>query len=220
MKRMTELLELYLETEDREKLKENSYQVFSNRMKSIRDSSLSVEEFVQLSELYNELYRAEHEFIQFLATNKTIEDLKNDFKFNETEIGDLYKKHSKELYDQEVNKKVQENKTKSSAKKPTEDIKNQNHKCSCGGNCGTKTKTEKKSANKTSKPKTLDEILKEFSENAKKINNEGKVNSNEEFDRVFENIFKTLNNPRLHENKQKFEDFVEDIIEELFRKRY
>lgn len=211
MKRMTELLEIYLETEDREKLKENSYQVFSNRMKSIRDSSLSIEEFVQLSELYNDLYRAEHEFIQFLATNKTIEDLKNEFKFNETEIGDLYRKHSKELYDQEV----QKNKAKSSTKKPAEDIKNKTHKCSCGGNCGTK--TEKKPTNKTSQTKTLDELLKELSENGKKVNNDSKVSSNEGFDRVFEDIFKTLNDPKLHENKQEFEDFVNHVIIKLFR---
>lgn len=235
MKRLAELLELYLETEDRDKLNEDSYKVFTNRMKSIRDSSLNLEEFVQLSEYYNNLYQLEHDFIQLLLTDQKIEDIKNDFKLNEREIKDIYEKHSKSLYDQEYKTSTEskkknnlrektykyENKEKSTDEKINKDKTTvdggekktkKDHECSCGGNCGTKGKTENK------KSKTLEEIIKDLSEEFKNSNTpkNTKLNSNKDLNKVFLKVFKILNDPSQHVSKEKAENLIEEMIKDIF----
>lgn len=226
MNRLAELLNLYLETEDREKLDENIYNVFSNRMKSIRDSSLDLEEFVRLSECYNNLYQIEHDFVQLLMTNQKLEDIKNDFKFNEREIREVYEKHSKDLYEQEYKTKTNEktdkeasnttksniNDNKSTINKEKKDTK-QEHNCSCGGNCSSKKKSEEK------RGKTLEEVIKELLEESKgnKDAQETDKKNVGDLDKIFLNVFKVLNDPNQQVSKERAENIIEDLIKNIFR---
>lgn len=226
MNRLAELLNLYLETEDREKLDENIYNVFSNRMKSIRDSSLDLEEFVRLSECYNNLYQIEHDFVQLLMTNQKLEDIKNDFKFNEREIREVYEKHSKDLYEQEYKTKTNEktdkeasnttksniNDNKSTINKEKKDTK-QEHNCSCGGNCSSKKKSEEK------RGKTLEEVIKELLEESKgnKDAQETDKKNVGDLDKIFLNVFKVLNDPNQQVSKERVENIIEDLIKNIFR---
>lgn len=232
MKRLAELLDLYLETEDRQKLNEDSYRVFSNRMKSIRDSSLDPEEFIQLSMYYNNLYQAEHDFIQLLISDKKLEDIKNDFKFNEIEIKKIYEKHSKDLYEKEYNmankpkkedknsedlnrSKKEQNAINRNINKEKPSVNNENknnkrdHKCNCGGNCNTKSKSENK------KNKTLEDIIKELSKDIKNPDNI-KLNGGEDLGRVFFEVFKTLNDPNQNINKEGVENIIKEMIKSIF----
>ena len=241
MNRLAELLNLYLETEDREKLDENIYNVFANRMKSIRDSSLDLEEFVKLSECYNNLYQIEHDFVQLLMTNQKLEDIKNDFKFNEREIREVYEKHSKDLYEQEYKTKTNEktdkkasnttksniNDNKSTTNKEKKDI-NQNHKCSCGGNCSSKKKSEEKRGktledvikelSEEKRGKTLEDVIKDLSEEFKdtKTTSETGKMSGKDLDKVFLNIFQVLNDPKQQVSKERAENIIEEIIKDIF----
>lgn len=226
MNRLAELLNLYLETEDREKLDENIYNVFSNRMKSIRDSSLDLEEFVRLSECYNNLYQIEHNFVQLLMTNQKLEDIKNDFKFNEREIREVYEKHSKDLYEQEYKTKTNEktdkeasnttksniNDNKSTINKEKKDIK-QEHNCSCGGNCSSKKKSEEK------RGKTLEDVIKELLEESKGTKDAQETDKKNvgDLDKIFLNVFKVLNDPNQQVSKERAENIIEDLIKNIFR---
>lgn len=226
MNRLAELLNLYLETEDREKLDENIYNVFTNRMKSIRDSSLNLEEFVRLSECYNNLYQIEHDFVQLLMTNQKLEDIKNDFKFNEREIREVYEKHSKDLYEQEYKTKTNEktdkkasnttksniNDNKSTINKEKKDTK-QEHNCSCGGNCSSKKKSEEK------RGKTLEEVIKELLEESKGTKDAQDTDKKNvgDLDKIFLNVFKVLNDPNQQVSKERAENIIEDLIKNIFR---
>ncbi len=226
MNRLAELLNLYLETEDRDKLNENIYNVFTNRMKSIRDSSLNLEEFVRLSEYYNNLYQIEHDFVQLLMTNQKLEDIKNDFKLNEREIREVYEKHSKDLYEQEYKTQTSEktdkkasnttknniNDNKSTINKEKKNI-NQDHKCSCGENCSSKKKPEGK------RGKTLEDVIKELSEEAKSAKTtQGTDKKNVgDLDKIFLNVFKVLNDPNQQVSKERAENIIEDLIKNIFR---
>lgn len=226
MNRLAELLNLYLETEDREKLNGNIYNVFTNRMKSIRDSSLNLEEFVRLSEYYNNLYQIEHDFVQLLMTNQKLEDIKNDFKFNEREIREIYEKHSKDLYEkeyktksnEEVNKKTS-NTTKNNInnkKSVTNEEKkntNSNHKCSCGGNCSLKKTPDNKGT------KSLEDVIKELSEEFKNVkpNQETNKKNVEDLNKIFMNVFKVLNDPNQQVSREKAENIIEEMIKNIFR---
>ncbi len=226
MNRLAELLNLYLETEDRDKLNENIYNVFTNRMKSIRDSSLNLEEFVRLSEYYNNLYQIEHDFVQLLMTNQKLEDIKNDFKLNEREIREVYEKHLKDLYEQEYKTQTSEktdkkasnttknniNDNKSTINKEKKNI-NQDHKCSCGGNCSSKKKPEGK------RGKTLEDVIKELSEEAKSAKTtQGTDKKNVgDLDKIFLNVFKVLNDPNQQVSKERAENIIEDLIKNIFR---
>lgn len=226
MNRLAELLNLYLETEDREKLDENIYNVFTNRMKSIRDSSLNLEEFVRLSECYNNLYQIEHDFVQLLMTNQKLEDIKNDFKFNEREIREVYEKHSKDLYEQEYKTKTNEktdkkasnttksniNDNKSTINKEKKDTK-QEHNCSCGGNCSSKKKSEEK------RGKTLEEVIKELLEESKDTKDAQETDKKNvgDLDKIFLNVFKVLNDPNQQVSKERAENIIEDLIKNIFR---
>ena len=226
MNRLAELLNLYLETEDRDKLNENIYNVFTNRMKSIRDSSLNLEEFVRLSEYYNNLYQIEHDFVQLLMTNQKIEDIKNDFKFNEREIREIYEKHSKDLYEQghrtksneEVNKKTSnttQNNINNKKSVTNEEKKNtsHNHNCSCGGNCSSKKTSDNKRA------KSLEDVIKELSEEFKNVKPNQEINKKnvEDLDKIFMNVFKVLNDPNQQVSKEKAENMIEELIKNIFR---
>lgn len=225
MNRLAELLNLYLETEDREKLDENIYNVFTNRMKSIRDSSLNLEEFVRLSECYNNLYQIEHDFVQLLMTNQKLEDIKNDFKFNEREIREVYEKHSKDLYEQEYKTKTNEktdkkasnttksniNDNKSTINKEKKDTK-QEHNCSCGGNCSSKKKSEEK------RVKTLEEVIKELLEESKGTKDAQDTDKKNvgDLDKIFLNVFKVLNDPNQQVSKERAENIIEEMIKDIF----
>lgn len=225
MNRLAELLNLYLETEDREKLDENIYNVFTNRMKSIRDSSLNLEEFVRLSECYNNLYQIEHDFVQLLMTNQKLEDIKNDFKFNEREIREVYEKHSKDLYEQEYKTKTNEktdkkasnttksniNDNKSTINKEKKDTK-QEHNCSCGGNCSSKKKSEEK------RGKTLEEVIKELLEESKGTKDAQDTDKKNvgDLDKIFLNVFKVLNDPNQQVSKERAENIIEEMIKDIF----
>lgn len=226
MNRLAELLNLYLETEDRDKLNENIYNVFTNRMKSIRDSSLNLEEFVRLSEYYNNLYQIEHDFIQLLMTNQKLEDIKNDFKLNEREIREIYEKHSKDLYEQgyktksneEINKKtsnITKNNINSKKSANNEGKKNtsQTHNCTCGGNCSSKKTSDSK------RTKNLEDVIKELSEEFKnaKPNQETNKKNVEDLDKIFLNVFKVLNDPNQQVSKEKAENMIEELIKNIFR---
>lgn len=226
MNRLAELLNLYLETEDRDKLNENIYNVFTNRMKSIRDSSLNLEEFVRLSEYYNNLYQIEHDFVQLLMTNQKLEDIKNDFKLNEREIREIYEKHSKDLYEQgyktksneEINKKtsnITKNNINSKKSANNEGKKNtsQTHNCTCGGKCSSKKTSDSK------RTKNLEDVIKELSEEFKnaKPNQETNKKNVEDLDKIFLNVFKVLNDPNQQVSKEKAENMIEELIKNIFR---
>lgn len=226
MNRLAELLNLYLETEDRDKLNENIYNVFTNRMKSIRDSSLNLEEFVRLSEYYNNLYQIEHDFVQLLMTNQKLEDIKNDFKLNEREIREIYEKHSKDLYEQgyktksneEINKKtsnITKNNINSKKSVNNEGTKNtsQTHNCTCGGKCSSKKTSDSK------RTKNLEDVIKELSEEFKnsKPNQETNKKNVEDLDKIFLNVFKVLNDPNQQVSKEKAENMIEELIKNIFR---
>ena len=226
MNRLAELLNLYLETEDRDKLNENIYNVFTNRMKSIRDSSLNLEEFVRLSEYYNNLYQIEHDFVQLLMTNQKLEDIKNDFKLNEREIREIYEKHSKDLYEQgyktksneEINKKTSNTtknsiNSKKSANNEGKKNNSQTHNCTCGGKCSSKKTSDSK------RTKNLEDIIKELSEEFKnaKTNQETNKKNVEDLDKIFLNVFKVLNDPNQQVSKEKAENIIEDLIKNIFR---
>lgn len=226
MNRLAELLNLYLETEDREKLNENIYNVFTNRMKSIRDSSLNLEEFVKLSEYYNNLYQIEHDFVQLLMTNQKLEDIKNDFKFNEREIREIYEKHSKDLYEKEYKTKSNEEVNKKTSNTTKNNINNKksvtneekkntnpNHKCSCGGNCSSKKTPDNKGT------KSLEDVIKELSEEFKNVkpNQETNKKNVEDLNKIFMNVFKVLNDPSQQVSREKAENIIEEMIKNIFR---
>lgn len=226
MNRLAELLNLYLETEDRDKLNENIYNVFTNRMKSIRDSSLNLEEFVRLSEYYNNLYQIEHDFVQLLMTNQKLEDIKNDFKLNEREIREIYEKHSKDLYEQgyktksneEINKKTSNTtknniNSKKSANNEGKESTSQTHNCTCGENCSSKKTSDSK------RTKNLEDVIKELSEEFKnvKTNQETNKKNVEDLDKIFLNVFKVLNDPNRQVSKEKAENMIEELIKNIFR---
>lgn len=226
MNRLAELLNLYLETEDRDKLNENIYNVFTNRMKSIRDSSLNLEEFVRLSEYYNNLYQIEHDFVQLLMTNQKLEDIKNDFKLNEREIREIYEKHSKDLYEQgyktksneEINKKTSNTtknniNSKKSANNEGKESTSQTHNCTCGENCSSKKTSDSK------RTKNLEDVIKELSEEFKntKPNQETNKKNVEDLDKIFLNVFKILNDPNQQVSKEKAENMIEELIKNIFR---
>lgn len=225
MNRLAELLNLYLETEDREKLDENIYNVFANRMKSIRDSSLDLEEFVKLSECYNNLYQIEHDFVQLLMTNQKLEDIKNDFKFNEREIREVYEKHSKDLYEQEYKTKTNEKtdkkasnttknniNSKKSANNEGKESTSQTHNCTCGENCSSKKTSDSK------RTKNLEDVIKDLSEEFKdtKTTSETGKMSGKDLDKVFLNIFQVLNDPKQQVSKERAENIIEEIIKDIF----